>query len=127
MWICTHPTPTASLFFFFKFYLTPFYFIRVYQHRLPEVGSFKIESILAFFQANRSSSQNQIMEGRLCSARSVLTATQTVKTRTRGVMVTAVGNGHGDMNETDCILHNTNTLGKGMNLIILPPVNSRAD
>ena len=25
-------------------------------------------------------------------------------------------------NETDCISHSTNTLGKGMNPIILPPV-----
>ena len=29
------------------------------------------------------------------------------------------GNGHGD--ESDCISHSTNTLGKGMNPIILPP------
>ena len=34
-------------------------------------------------------------------------------------MVIIVGNGHGD--ETDCISHSTNTLGKGMNPIILPP------
>ena len=26
------------------------------------------------------------------------------------------------LDETDCISHSTNTLGKGMNLIILPPV-----
>ena len=43
----------------------------------------------------------------------------------RGVMVIVVGNGHGDTSsnphETDCISHNTNTLGKGMNPIILPP------
>ena len=25
------------------------------------------------------------------------------------------------LDETDCISHSTNTLGKGMNLIILPP------
>ena len=25
------------------------------------------------------------------------------------------------LDETDCILHRTNTLGKGMNKIILPP------
>ena len=35
------------------------------------------------------------------------------------------GNGHGDtssnLDETDCISHSTNTLGKGMNRIILPP------
>ena len=36
----------------------------------------------------------------------------------RGVMVIIVGNGH---DETDCISHSTNTLGKGMNPIILPP------
>ena len=39
-------------------------------------------------------------------------------------MVIVVGNGHGDtssiLDETDCILHSTNTLGKGMNPIILP-------
>ena len=43
----------------------------------------------------------------------------------RGVMVIVVRNGHGDMSsnlyETDCISHSTNTLGKGMNPIILPP------
>ena len=43
----------------------------------------------------------------------------------RGVMVIVVGNGHGDtssnLDETDCISHSTNTLGKGMNPIILPP------
>ena len=42
-----------------------------------------------------------------------------------GVMVIVVGNGHGDtssiLDETDCISHSTNTLGKGMNPIILPP------
>ena len=43
-------------------------------------------------------------------------------------MVIVVGIGHDDTssnpdcNETDCILHSTNTLGKGMNPIILPPV-----
>ena len=41
-------------------------------------------------------------------------------------MVIVVGNGHGDtrvqiLDETDCISHSTNTLGKGMNPIILPP------
>ena len=40
-------------------------------------------------------------------------------------MVIVVGNGHGDTNsnldETDSISHSTNTLGKGMNPIILPP------
>ena len=42
----------------------------------------------------------------------------------RGVMVIVVGNGHDDMNSNpgrDCISHSTNTLGKGMNPIILPP------
>ena len=43
----------------------------------------------------------------------------------RGVMVIVVGNGHGTqvqiLDETDCISHSTNTLGKGMNPIILPP------
>ena len=41
-------------------------------------------------------------------------------------MVIVVGNGHDErvqiLDETDCISHNTNTLGKGMNPIILPPV-----
>ena len=36
-------------------------------------------------------------------------------------MVIVGGNGHGDTDETDCISHSTNTLGKGMNPIILPP------
>ena len=43
----------------------------------------------------------------------------------RGVMVIVVGNGHGErvqiLDETDCISLSTNTLGKGMNPIILPP------
>ena len=47
----------------------------------------------------------------------------------RGVMVTIVRNGHGDMSsnldETDCISHSTNTLGKGMNPIILLPARSK--
>ena len=51
----------------------------------------------------------------------------------RGVMVIVVGNEHGDTSSNpgriDCISHSTNTLGKGMNPIILPPAmgNSRAD
>ena len=44
---------------------------------------------------------------------------------TRGVMVIVLGNGHGDtsqiLDKANCISHNTNTLGKGMNPIILPP------
>ena len=40
-------------------------------------------------------------------------------------MVIAVENGHGYMSsnpdETDYISHRTNTLGKGMNPIIIPP------
>ena len=43
----------------------------------------------------------------------------------RGVIVIVVGNEHGArvqiLDETDCISHSTNTLGKGMNSIILPP------
>ena len=43
----------------------------------------------------------------------------------RGVMVIVVGNEHGDtspiLDEADCISHSTNTFGKGMNPIILPP------
>ena len=43
----------------------------------------------------------------------------------RGVIVIVVRNGLGDtssiVDETDCISHSTNTLGKGMNSIILPP------
>ena len=43
-----------------------------------------------------------------------------------GVMVIVAGNGHRAtqvqiLDETDCISHSTNTLGKGMNPIILPP------
>ena len=39
-------------------------------------------------------------------------------------MVIVLGNGHGNMSSNpgrDCISHSTNTLGKGMNPIILPP------
>ena len=42
----------------------------------------------------------------------------------RGVIVIVVGNGHGDTSsnpEQDCISHSSNTLGKGMNPIILTP------
>ena len=50
----------------------------------------------------------------------------------RGVMVIVKGMDTATripiLNETDCISHNTNTLGKGMNPIILQLwVNSRAD
>ena len=39
-----------------------------------------------------------------------------------GVMVIVVGTGHGDTSSNPgCISHSTNTLGKGMNPIILPP------
>ena len=42
-----------------------------------------------------------------------------------GVMVIVVGNGHGESSsnpdETNCISHSINTLGKGINPIILPP------
>ena len=42
-----------------------------------------------------------------------------------GVMVIVLGNGDGNRSsnpdETDCISHSTNTLGKGINPIILPP------
>ena len=42
-----------------------------------------------------------------------------------GVMVIIVGNGQATrvqiLDESDCISHSTNTLGKGMNPIILPP------
>ena len=40
-------------------------------------------------------------------------------------MVIVVGNGHGDMSsnpgQIDCISHSTNTIGKGINPIIIPP------
>ena len=40
----------------------------------------------------------------------------------RGVKVIVVGIGHDDTcSNPDCISHSTNTLGKGMNPIILPP------
>ena len=43
----------------------------------------------------------------------------------RGVMVIVVGKDTATraqiLNETDCISYSTNTLGKGMNPIILPP------
>ena len=42
-----------------------------------------------------------------------------------GVMVIVVGNRHGDtssiLDEADCISYGTNTLGKGINPIILLP------
>ncbi len=39
-----------------------------------------------------------------------------------GVMVIVIGNGRVQiLDETDCISHSPNTLGKGMNPIILPP------
>ena len=42
----------------------------------------------------------------------------------RSVMVIVVGNGHATrvqtLDETGCVSHSTNTLGKGMNPIILP-------
>ena len=38
----------------------------------------------------------------------------------RGVMVIVEENGQ-ILDENDCISHSTNTLGKGMNPIILPP------
>ena len=46
----------------------------------------------------------------------------------RGVMVIVLGNEHGNTSSNpgpDCISHSTNTLGKGMNLIILPPAMSK--
>ena len=42
----------------------------------------------------------------------------------RGVVVIAVGNERSDTSSNpgwDCISHSTNTLGKGMNPIIVPP------
>ena len=42
----------------------------------------------------------------------------------RGVMVTVAGIGHGDTSSNPgqiAFSHSTNTLGKGMNPIILPP------
>ena len=45
----------------------------------------------------------------------------------RGVMVSVIGNGHGDTssNPRQDWLHSANTLGKGMNPIILPPAISK--
>ena len=44
-------------------------------------------------------------------------------------MVIVVGNGHGDkssnLDETDCISRSTNTVGKDMNPIILPPAKGK--
>ena len=45
-------------------------------------------------------------------------------TTIRGVVVIVVGNGHGDSSSNPgrvIAFHSTNTLGKGMNPIILPP------
>ena len=55
--------------------------------------------------------------------RAPITIGITVTGGTHGVMVIVVGNGHGVqiLDENDCISHSTNTLGKGMNPIILPP------
>ena len=46
----------------------------------------------------------------------------------RDVIVIVVGNGHDDTTSNpgrDCITHSTNTLGKGMNPIILPPTMAK--
>ena len=47
----------------------------------------------------------------------------------RGVMVIVAGCGHDDTSsnpdEPDYISHSTNTLGKGMNPIILPPATGK--
>ena len=40
---------------------------------------------------------------------------------TRAVMIILVATRVQILDETDCISHSTNTLGKGMNPIILPP------
>ena len=37
----------------------------------------------------------------------------------RDVMVTVVGNGHGDLGSNPCLFHCTNTLAKSLNPIIL--------
>ena len=52
--------------------------------------------------------------------------TDTTTTGARGVVVIVVGNGHGDTSSNPGpdwlhFSHSTNTLGKGMNPIILPP------
>ena len=47
-----------------------------------------------------------------------------IKSNICGVMVIVIGNRHEDTSSNpgwDCISHSTNTLGKGMNPIILPP------
>ena len=44
------------------------------------------------------------------------------------VMVTIVGNGHGDVSSNpwlDCISHSANNLGKSINLIILPSAKGK--
>ena len=45
------------------------------------------------------------------------------------VMITVVGNGHSNTSsnpdEANSIYHSTNTLGKGMNPIILPPAKDK--
>ena len=54
----------------------------------------------------------------MSSALKNLTRIDMLKGDVRDEMVIVVGNGHGN---TDCISHSTNTLGKGMNPIILIP------
>ena len=47
-----------------------------------------------------------------------------------GVMVIVIGNEHGDTSSNprrDCISHSTNTIGKGMNPIILPPAMGKIE
>ena len=51
----------------------------------------------------------------------LLTSLSVHQYHARGVVVIVVGNGQ-ILDETDCISHSTNTLGEGMNPIILPPV-----
>ena len=43
----------------------------------------------------------------------------------RGVMVMDTATRVQILDETDCISHSTNTFGKGMNPIILPPIMSK--
>ena len=55
----------------------------------------------------------------------MLSEVKSTSSDARGVMVIVAGYGHGDTSSipdlTDCISHCSNTLGKGMNPIILPP------
>ena len=97
------------------------------EEKLPEVWKTrKIDDILLRY-CNAVYNQNigQRAVSSLSSGRVTLELPRTTDTifyrDARGVMVMDTATRVQILDETDCISHSTNTLGKGMNLIILPP------